>query len=168
MSPSDGSESRIEPIEWPAPVRRVGVHWDGSKWSIVSEVRVASMTLPAPDVLPDGDKSLGFWIEAVDAKGRVLHRETIADPLAGMERFDEGGLVTRTLHPPHEMTIEVLVPDAEGIAELHLVSNPTGPVHHGGEARFERTVLPLSAEAKEPERRPPPDPPPAPHDGHNH
>ena len=114
----------IEAIRWPAPVLRVTLRWDGKSWRIDRQQRVGSMTLPAPDALPEGEKSRGFWVEVVDRQGRVRHREVMADPLAGMEQFDEGGVVSRLLHSPHNVLIEVLVPDVPDIAELHLVSNP--------------------------------------------
>lgn len=152
MTASDPSESPIHPVRWPATVRRVTVGWNGQGWSVLGEVRVKSMTLPAPDELPDGAKSLGFWIECIDSQGRVRHREAMADPLAGMEQFDETGQVTRLTHPPHDVTLEILVPDLGGVTELHLVSNPPTTVldHHGGSSP-RRTVLRLSTRVGEPD-----------------
>lgn len=123
------------------------------------------MTLPEPDGLPDGDKSRGFWIESIDTQGRVRYRELMADPLAGMEQSDDDGQVTRLPHAQHDVTIELLVPDVVGIAELHLVSNPpTTVVHHDGESWPKRSVLRLSPKAGEPDGGPSPPPP----GGHNH
>ena len=133
----------IEPIEGPGPVRRVLVRWDGKAWKIVADVYVPSMTLPAPDKLPDGDRSRGFWVETVDAKGQVRHREALADPFNGMELFDSNGDITRIMHPAHldhSTIIEALVPDLEEAAELHIVSNP---VTAEGDARPQRFVLKL-------------------------
>ena len=85
------------------------------------------MTLPASDVPPAGDETRGFWIEVLDREGRVRHREVMTDPLAGMEQFEAGGGITRLLHPPHDVEIEVLIPDLPDLAELQLVSNPATP-----------------------------------------
>src|SRR5688572_18106179 len=121
MTCEESSNSGVVPVRFPAPVRRVVVRWDGEDWTVVSELRVPSMTLPAPDSLPEGDATQGFWIELVEREGRVRHREVMDDPLAGMEQFEEGGEVTRLVHPPHDVTIELLVPDLPD-GELHLVS----------------------------------------------
>lgn len=159
MTTSNAFESRIEPIQWPAPVRRITVRWDGKAWVVMSEVRVASMTLPEPDGLTDGDKSRGFWIESIDTHGRVRYREVMTDPRAGMEQFDDDGQVTRLPHAQHDVTIELLVPDVVGIAELHLVSNPPATVvNHGGKSWPARSVLRLSPKADEPGGGPPPPP----------
>jgi hypothetical protein len=48
----------------------------------------------------------------------------MADPLAGMEMFEEDGTMTRLPHPAHAVSIEVLVPDLPAITELHIVANP--------------------------------------------
>jgi hypothetical protein len=116
----------IEPVRWPAPVLRVRLRWDGSAWIVDRVIRVERMTLPAPDELPKGDDSRGFWIEAVDRDGRVRHRQIMADPLGGMEQFDDKGLVTRMRHTLDKPSIEVLVPALDDLAELHIVSNPAG------------------------------------------
>jgi hypothetical protein len=151
MQPDDRQRT-IEPIRWPAPVLRVTVRWDGAQWIIDRVIRVDSMTLPAPDELPAGENSRGFWIEAVDRQGRVRHRQIMADPLAGMEQFDDKGLVTRMRHPLENIAIEVLVPGDIGLAELHLVSNPPAPhASHGGEKRAGRTKLTLSDRDRPPQ-----------------
>ena len=129
-------------VEYPAPVRRLTLRWGDGDWEIADEVRVSSMTLPAPDPLPTGDKSIGFWVEATDGQGGVYHREVITDPLLGMEQFEEGGEITRGTHPHHKPTFEVLLPDLPEVTEVHLVSNPAGPPDQSG-ARPGRTVLTL-------------------------
>jgi len=136
----------IEAIHWPAPVLRVTLRWDGKSWRIDHQQRIESMTLPAPDALPEGEKSRGFWIEAVDRQGRVRHREVMADPLAGMEQFDEGGVVRRLLHSQHNVVIEILVPDVPDITDLHLVSNSPPPTaKHGVSQPPIRTKLSLES-----------------------
>jgi hypothetical protein len=140
IQPDDRNE-RIEPIRWPAPVIRVSLRWDGSTWRIEREHRVDSMTLPAPDQLPAGENSRGFWVETIDRQGRVRHREVMADPLAGMEQFDEGGDVSRMLHRLPDIEIDVLVPDLPDLAEIHLVSNPPAPHHGQDKERPQRTRI---------------------------
>lgn len=134
---SDVKDVSGRPIAWPAPVRRVALTWDGDRWSVSEEIDVASMTLPASDPLPDGEKTRGFWFEAVDAGGRTLYRQAIDDPLAGMEMFDGEGGVTRVPHKGHGVTIEVLLPDLPGLLDVHLVS------HDGRRDDDTRTVLRL-------------------------
>jgi hypothetical protein len=82
------------------------------------------MTLPSPDEIPAGERTVGVWVEAVDREGRVRYRQIMADPLAGMEMFEEDGTMTRLPHPAHAVSIEVLVPDLPAITELHIVANP--------------------------------------------
>jgi len=127
-------------VQWPAPVLRIALRWDGERWGIDGETRVPSMTLPAADVLPAGEKTRGFWIEVVDRAGRVRHRRIIADPLAGMESFEANGTITRMPDTGHEVTSEILVPDFVDATELHLVSNRGTRGEH---ARESRTVLKL-------------------------
>ncbi len=131
---------QIEPIHWPAPVIRLELRWDGRSWLIAGEQRVKSMTLPAPASLPDGDNSRGFWVETVDRQGRVRHRDIMADPLMGMEQFGPNGDIKRLDHPPHDVLIEVLIPDLPELAEVHAVSNPIA--HRGDhDQRPSRTRL---------------------------
>jgi len=119
-------------IEYPCPVRRLHVVWRGGEWSIAGETRVPSMTLPASDDLPEADKISGFWWEVVDGEGRAIHRHVLHDPFArSMERFDDGGLITRMapMDPmePEEVGFDVLVPDVADAAAVHLYSsNPPG------------------------------------------
>lgn len=144
VTQTDDQNRPIEPIRWPAPVLRLTLSWNGTAWRITSQRRVPSMTLPAPAVLPQGDKSRGFWVEVLDRQGRVRHREVLADPLTGMEQFDTGGQVRRLMHPAHDVQIEVLVPDLPELAELHLVSNPLArPGGHDTASGPERTRLSL-------------------------
>jgi len=105
------------------------------------------MTLISPDLLPAGEQSRGFWIEGTDGKGGVYQREVMPDPLLGMEEFDEGGQIRRIDHPPHQVTIEILLPDLPEVSELHLISNPIGPRgEHGKTGQLKRIVLKLSRE----------------------
>lgn len=146
-------DPHLEPLRWPGPVIRLTLLWDGSDWRIKSEQRVDSMTLPAPDPLPGGENSRGFWIETVDRDGRVRHREVMPDPLAGMEQFEEGGLVTRLTHPPHEVLIEVLIPDLPELAEVHLISNPaTLQSGHEHEPRPRRSKVSISGRPPQDDR----------------
>lgn len=114
----------IEPIDWPVPVLRVTLHWDGERWSAGDAIQVPSMTLPRSDPT-DKTTTTGFWVGARDADGRLRYRTRLTDPLRGMEIFEESGEVTRVPHKAHEVDIEVLVPDRDPVAELEIVSNGT-------------------------------------------
>lgn len=116
-------KSKLMPVKYPGPVRRVTVQWDGGQWKVVKEVRVDSMTLPEPAPLPDGEKSRGFWIEATNSKGEVFQREVIANPFLGMEQFGEDGKMSRLNHPPHDIKLELLLPDVPEVSQLHLVNH---------------------------------------------
>jgi hypothetical protein len=140
---STESQSRLIAVKYPCPVRRVTIQWNGKEWKIVKQVLVPSMTLPAPDPLPAEAQSLGFWIEAADGKGGIYQREVMPDPLLGMEQFGKGGEMTRLNHPPHDITIEILVPDMPGISEVHLVSNAKAQAGATASS-LKRTVLTLS------------------------
>jgi hypothetical protein len=117
-------EGPIEPIDWPAPVLRVTLHWDGEGWSAADAIEVPSMTLPASDPT-DPKMTTGFWVGALDAEGRLRYRTRLTDPLRGMEIFEESGGVTRLPHKAHDVDIEILVPDRHPVAELEIVSNAT-------------------------------------------
>jgi hypothetical protein len=150
---------------WTGPVRRITLGWGEGDWRVEHETRVESMTLPLPDTLPDGDLSRGFWIEAIGANARVIHREVTANPMLGMEQFEEDGEITRLIHDRHDVVIEIVVPDVDDLQAIHLVSNlPTNnhdgttddepPDHHkppishphrDGPIRF---VLPLEQDTK--------------------
>ena len=80
----------IEPIDWPAPVLRVTLHWDGEGWSVGDAIQVPSMTLPRSDPT-DPKTTTGFWVGARDANGRLRYRARLTDPLRGMEIFEESG-----------------------------------------------------------------------------
>ncbi|SEJ59731.1 hypothetical protein SAMN05216327_113179 [Dyadobacter sp. SG02] len=138
------SQSRLIAVKYPCPVRRVTIQWTGQEWKIVKQFRVPSMTLPAPDPLPSGEKSIGFWIEVADGNGGIYQREVMPDPLLGMEQFGKDGEMTRLNHPPHDVTLEILVPDVTGISELHLVSNTKA--QSGATSGLKRTVLKLPKE----------------------
>lgn len=142
---STESQSRLIAVKYPCPVRRITIHWDGREWKIVKQFRVPSMTLPAPDPLPAEAQSLGFWIEATDGKGGFYHREVMPDPLVGMEQFGKDGEMTRLNHPPHDITLEILVPDMPGVSELHLVSNTKAKAGTTASG-LKRTVLKLPKE----------------------
>lgn len=144
MAAAHRTGPRETPVTYPCPVRRVTVRWDGSDWKIVKQIRVPSMTLPAPDPLPAGEQSRGFWIETSDVKGGIYHREVMPDPLLGMEQFQEGGEITRMAHPPHDLTIELLVPEVPGVSEVHIVRNLPPPGKPGARSELRRTVLKLS------------------------
>lgn len=142
---STESQSGLIAVKYPCPVRRVTIQWNGQEWKIVKQFLVPSMTLPAPDPLPAGAQSIGFWIEAADGKGGIYQREVMPDPLLGMEQFGKDGQMTRIDHPPHDVTLEILVPDMAGISEVHLVSNAkaqAGATTSG----LKRTVLALPKE----------------------
>jgi len=142
---STESQSRLISVKYPCPVRRVTIQWTGQEWKIVKQFRVPSMTLPAPDPLPDGEKSVGFWIEAADGNGGIYQREVMPDPLLGMEQFGKDGQMTRMNHPPHDVTLEILVPEMAAVSELHLVSN-TRAQAGAAETGLKRTVLKLPKE----------------------
>ncbi len=139
------TEPKLVGIRHPGPVRRVTIHWDGQKWAITGEVHVESMTLPAPARLPDGEKSLGFWIEASNEKGEIFHRQVLNDPFLGMEQFEENGRMYRLDHPPHDLTLEVLIPGTKEVSQLHLVDNTSGRKAHDEKKHSapKRTVLKL-------------------------
>jgi len=142
---STENQSRLIAVKYPCPVRRVTIQWSGQEWKIVKQVLVPSMTLPAPDPLPAGAQSLGFWIEAADGQGGIYQREVMPDPLLGMEQFAKGGEMTRLNHPPHDVALEILVPDIAGISEVHLVSNER-PREGANASSMKRTVLALPRE----------------------
>lgn len=150
----------IQPIDWPAPVLRVGLRWDGEKWSTGHLVRVPSMTLPKPaDIAPDA--ATGFWVEAFDAQGRLRYRELLADPLLGMEFFEADGAITRATHKGHAIDFEVLVPDAVPVTELLITSN----------VERQRGVKPYEVRLlvdREPVDQSPHDPPAPGHGDHHH
>ena len=139
------TDSKLVQVRYPGPVRRVTIHWNGQKWAITGQVHVARMTLPEPARLPDGEKSLGFWIEASNEKGEIFHRQVLPDPFLGMEQFEEGGRMYRLDHPPHDLTLEVLIPGVKEVSQLHLVDNTAGGKPHGEKAHgaAKRTVLKL-------------------------
>lgn len=116
-------EESSEPIDWPSPTLRVTLHWDGESWTAGDAVRVPSMTLPNPSPGDPGKSTTGFWVSARDAEGRLRYRTRLTDPLRGMEVFEESGEMTRVLHKPHDVDIEVVVPDGEPVTELEIVSN---------------------------------------------
>lgn len=118
------SDPPVEPIDWPAPVLRVPLHWDGEAWSAGDAVQVPSMTLPRSDPT-DPTTSTGFWVDARDADGRLRYRARMTDPLRGMETFEEKGDITRATHKGHAIDIEVIVPDRDPVAALEIVSNAT-------------------------------------------
>src|SRR5829696_9209911 len=127
MSAKAKAENPVEQIDWPAPVLRVHLHWDGQVWSVDDAIRVASMTLPRSDAT-DPTSTTGFWVGARDVDGRLRYRLRLTHPLLGMEQFDDTGSVTRLTHAAHEIDIEVVVPDREPVAELEIVSKPgVGP-----------------------------------------
>ncbi|WP_018622928.1 hypothetical protein [Spirosoma luteum] len=142
MPITDASDSRLVAVNYPCAVNRVTLRWDKNEWKIVNQVRVESMTLPAPQVLPDGENSLGFWIEACSSKGKVYQREIMPDPLAGMEQFEEGGAINRLAPAPHIIELEILMPDMPDITELRLFSNPAGETKKADKRkRLNPTVL---------------------------
>ena len=146
MPTADPSSTRLIPVKYPCAVRRVTVRWDENEWKIVNQVRVDSMTLPAPYPLPEGQNNTGFWIEGRNSKGDVYQREIMPDPLLGMEQFEEGGEIKRLIHTPHTVEIEILVPDMPGVSELHLISNPAGKMDTSAKHNHpNRTVLKLSS-----------------------
>jgi len=118
-------ESPKGPSSWPAPVLRVGLRWDGESWSTTDLVRVPSMTLPRAD---DGDPKTmsGFWVDALDAEGRLRYRQRMTDPLLGMEQFAESGEVTRLAHGAHTVDIEALVPDDIPAAVMRITRRTAG------------------------------------------
>lgn len=123
MNAKAEADAPVEPIDWPAPVLRVSLHWDGSSWSTSDAIQVPSMTLPRSDAT-DPKSTAGFWIGARDAGGRLRYRVRIMDPQFGMELFEDSGEVTRLTHMAHEVDIEVLVPDRAPVTELEIISNP--------------------------------------------
>jgi len=125
MNAKAKTDAPVESIDWPAPVLRVRLHWDGESWSTGDAIRVPSMTLPRSDST-DPELTTGFWVSARDAEGRLRYRLRLTDPLLGMELFDHLGAVTRLTHEAHEVDIEVLVPDRDPVAELEIVSKPAG------------------------------------------
>ncbi|MCF0041374.1 hypothetical protein [Dyadobacter fanqingshengii] len=142
---STENKSRLISVKYPCPVRRVTIQWNGQEWKIGKQVLVPSMTLPAPDPLPAEEQSLGFWIEAADGQGGIYQREVMPDPLLGMEQFAKGGEMTRINHPPHDIALEILVPDMAGLSEIHLVSNQK-PREGAAASGIKRTVLALPKE----------------------
>ncbi len=145
---TDEKKSRIIQVSYPRPVRRVTINWDGEKWAVIGQFHVESMTLQAPAELPEGDESTGFWIEVSNEKGEILHRQVITNPFLGMEQFGKDGSIFRLDHPPHDLTIEVLLPHVDGATKLHLVDRVPEP--RGSEKkskRPERTVLSLDKDA---------------------
>ncbi|GAA4439501.1 hypothetical protein GCM10023091_21770 [Ravibacter arvi] len=132
-------------VRYPGPVRRVTIRWNGKKWTVEGQVVVNDMTLPAPSQLPDGENSRGFWIEAYDNDGNIYYRQVITNPFLGMEQFSEKGYMYRLDHPPHDLTLEILIPGVAEISQLHVVDNTAGKnTHeHHATAHTGRTVLKL-------------------------
>lgn len=115
-------ESKVsdEPIPWPVPVLRVGLRWEGEKWTTTDLIRVPAMTLPSGDQ-GDPKEHSGFWVDTIDDQGRLRYRQRMTDPLLGMEQFSENGEMVRLSHGQHVADIEVLVPDDVPAAVVRLV-----------------------------------------------
>lgn len=127
-------------IEYPCPVRRLNVVWRDGEWSIEGEIRVPSMTLPASTELPDTETVSGFWWEVVDRDGGVIYRRGILDPFtSGLERFDDGGLISRVPTPtPKEVGFDVTLPDIAEAAVIHFYSSTPPGGREAGSRGAER------------------------------
>ena len=126
-------------IKFPCPVRRLSVVWRKGEWSIASEVRIESMTLPKSHELPASARGVsGFWFEAVDGKERAVYRQVMQDPFAGMEVFDKDGKIRRVKDEHQEIGMEILLPDVAELEALHIYSS-TMPSADQKEMRKEET-----------------------------
>lgn len=113
-------------IKFPCPVRRISVAWRDGEWSVESEVRVESMTLPKSAELPRDTEQrgvTGVWYEAVDANGRALYRQLMEDPFLGMEVFDRDGKIKRVMMEHPQTSMEILVPDVPEVEEVQIYSS---------------------------------------------
>jgi hypothetical protein len=82
---------------------------------------VDRMTLRRSRSLPGGRRVGGAFVEAVDAAGNVLYRHEIDDPTRPSVEIFEPGRIRRADVSYDEVTIDVLVPDVDELAQVRIV-----------------------------------------------
>jgi len=125
-------QSRQGPRAYRGPVRRLRVKVVDGAWQVVKETRVERMTLPRSRQLPEGRTTGGAFVEAVDAKGNVVHRQAIDDPTRPSVEIHDAGRSHRVDTPGREVMVDVVVPDTDDVASLRLVVDRTEmPIRKG-------------------------------------
>lgn len=107
---------------------RVRIKRKEGKWNIVKRIRLQEKTIPFSDDLPRPDRTgrfLGFWFEAVDAKGNLLYRQMLREPQRGVELFEDDGTISRVRVETDEYSVDLLLPDLPKVEDVHLFLEET-------------------------------------------
>jgi hypothetical protein len=114
-------QSRQGPRAYRGPVRRLRVTVVDGAWQVAKETRVDRMTLPRSRRLPEGRTSGGAFVEAVDAKGNVVYRQSIQDPTRPSVEIHDPERSHRVEAPGREVMLDVMVPDTDDVASLRVI-----------------------------------------------
>ena len=106
---------------------RVTIAYDGRTLRVVDRITVEMATAPSDPVRGYEGQS-GFWYELRDAKGAILYRRIVANPIQfDLEVHDpETGSRREPVAKPRGVFV-VLVPDLPSADSLVLMSSPLEP-----------------------------------------
>jgi hypothetical protein len=109
------------PRVYRGPVRRLRVVVEDGSWRVEAATSVDRMTIPA-SWEPDRRSRRGAsWVEVLDARGEVIHRQRIRDPLDTSVELVSGGNFERGI-TSRPLVLDVTVPDVEAIAKVRVVA----------------------------------------------
>lgn len=108
---------------------RLTFAYQGAQIRLARSERIA-MIVPAPIGAPPQSGQSGYWLEVLDASGRVIYHRTLASPIRiDVEAFspDRGGQsITRVPIASREGEFAVLIPDVAD-AQTFRISGPADP-----------------------------------------
>ncbi|MDX1614062.1 MAG: hypothetical protein R3300_07100 [Candidatus Promineifilaceae bacterium] len=120
-------DDRPERVRFPTPVNRLRIRVADGEWSVEKQVDIPSMTLRGSAPRPTARKGFGrsgFWVDAVDAQGRVIYRAKQRNPFRRtVELFETSGEMQRKDSKREQALFDVLIPDRSDIVELRFYSS---------------------------------------------
>jgi hypothetical protein len=118
-----------ERVRFPMPVNRLRIRVVGGEWTVEKQIDIPSMTLPGSAPRPAARKGFGrsgFWVDALDAHGRVVYRARQRNPFERtVELFETSGEMQRLETKREQALFDVLMPDRPDIVELRFYSSFT-------------------------------------------
>lgn len=103
------------------PVRRLRVVVEDGAWHVAATTSVDRMTIPASWEPDQRTRRAASWAEVLDARGEVIHRQRIRDPLDTSVELVSGGTFERGI-TSRPLVLDVTVPDVDAIARMRLVA----------------------------------------------
>ena len=118
------SEMRSSPPELSRRTLRLTFQYEGSRFELVSQMRVQKLTPPSLNPFPD-ENSSGYWVELRDKNGKCLFHRLLPDAIRdSAEIYPEGKPLARAKLREIKGRFEVLLPDLDNGVTVAIMGHP--------------------------------------------